>query len=181
MQPHMIILAQQAEAIIILPYQQKKHQRVIIWAPAAASYNHIGNKKEAVSCYYISTTSSSILSYENYYHTRSSTPRMANGGSAFSVRKWKTLNSLNWLTFASVCLLLPRVDVHTRHWDSNQSLEGCRVHAVCCRNTPPILQPLFRILTSGLIVRLFGIRIGRGKDSGDIEDDNERKNEKKKS
>ena len=41
--------------------------------------------------------------------------------------------------FCFVCLQLTCDEVSTRYWDSNRSLEGCRVHPVCC--TPHILLP----------------------------------------
>ena len=65
-----------------------------------------------------------------------------------------SLTKLKWFRF--VCLQLTCVDEYTKYWDSNQSLEGCRVHPVW--GTPQIRQPFFRILTSGPIGQLKGIR-----------------------
>jgi hypothetical protein len=61
-------------------------------------------------------------------------------------------------SFCFVCPLPTCVDVYTRSWNSNLSLEGCRVHPVSyC--TPYILLLLFRISTSGPNGHPDGIRV----------------------
>jgi hypothetical protein len=64
-----------------------------------------------------------------------------------------------------VCVLLPGVDVYTRSWESDRSLEGFRVrYQYAVLYTYHILLLLFRILTSGRSGYSHGMRDREGKE-----------------